>query len=115
MNAEAGADASRGVPRPDVAERMRRAHKQEDIARHIRGHYPGGRPWTPEEDALLGTLPDGEVAERLGRSRIAVVDRRNCAGKQKRPKSAPRPPDKEELVRTVGAVYRRHQVLWLTL
>jgi hypothetical protein len=66
LNAEAGADAQRGVPRPDVAERMRQAHEHEDIARHIRGRYPGGRPWTPEEDVLLGALPDGELAEATG-------------------------------------------------
>jgi hypothetical protein len=28
--------------------------------------------WTPEELGLVGTLPDMELAERIGRSRVAV-------------------------------------------
>ena len=32
--------------------------------------------WTPEQDRLLGTLPDEEVARRVGRSRMAVQKRR---------------------------------------
>jgi hypothetical protein len=35
-----------------------------------------GRPWTPEEDALLGTMPDPEVARRTGRTPGAVQGRR---------------------------------------
>jgi hypothetical protein len=127
LNAEAGADAQRGVPRPDVAERMRRAHQQEDIARHIRGRFAGGRPWTPEEDALLGTMPDAELAERLGRSLNSVVVRRNRAGKRKPSKGAPWSPEEVEAVRTlppaeaaaktgrsVGAVYQRSVLLGLS-
>src|SRR5262249_23735687 len=32
---------------------------------------PGGRPWTEEELALLGVLPDEEVAVRTGRRGLA--------------------------------------------
>lgn len=35
-----------------------------------------GRRWTPEEDALLGTMPDDEAAEALRRTRTAVHKRR---------------------------------------
>lgn len=34
------------------------------------------RPWTPEEDALLGTAPNAVIAQRLGRSRHSVSCRR---------------------------------------
>jgi hypothetical protein len=34
--------------------------------------HPGGRPWTEAELALLGTLPDDEVAVRIGRTTTAV-------------------------------------------
>ena len=37
-------------------------------------------PWPPEHDALLGTLPDAEVAERTGRTLQAVGDRRRQLG-----------------------------------
>jgi len=36
------------------------------------------RPWTPAEDAVLGTAPDTEIAARLGRH-IAIV----CIRRQK--------------------------------
>ncbi|HJT77953.1 MAG TPA: hypothetical protein VJ739_12190 [Gemmataceae bacterium] len=36
----------------------------------------GGRLWTLEETALVGALPDGEVARRTGRSRTAVIMKR---------------------------------------
>jgi len=29
-------------------------------------------PWTPETLALLGTIPDGELAKRIGRTKEAV-------------------------------------------
>jgi hypothetical protein len=42
------------------------------------GHRPpdGARLWTAEEDALLGTMPDAEVARRVGRTVRAVRARR---------------------------------------
>jgi hypothetical protein len=47
-----------------------------------RGAWPpaAGRPWTAEEDGLLGTMPDAEVAKRTGRSLGAVRDRRYARG-----------------------------------
>jgi hypothetical protein len=40
----------------------------------------GGVPWTAEEDALLGTMKDKEVAARTGRTEDAVSDRRYDLG-----------------------------------
>jgi len=37
-------------------------------------------PWTAEEDALLGTVKDRDVGERIGRSESAVSDRRYVLG-----------------------------------
>jgi hypothetical protein len=34
--------------------------------------WPGGRPWTRKEGVLLGTMPDGELAARIGRTAEAV-------------------------------------------
>jgi len=39
-------------------------------------------PWTPDEDALLGTMPDSEVAVLTGRTRDAVRRRRQKLGRQ---------------------------------
>ncbi len=85
MNAKAGdperrekvAAAKRGKPRPrHVVEAMRQArigtHPSDEARRRmseahrVRGTRPpaAGRPWEPEEDALLGTMPDEEVAQR---------------------------------------------------
>jgi hypothetical protein len=62
------------------------------------GHRPpdGARLWTAEEDALLGTMPDAEVARRIGRTVRALRDRRqklripSTSGKG-RPMRDPRP------------------------
>jgi hypothetical protein len=37
--------------------------------------------WSPEEIALVGTLPDAEVARRIGRSRAAVSKKREALGR----------------------------------
>ncbi len=73
------------LPRPrHVIEAMRQArigtqHSDEarrrmSEAQRARGTRPpkAGRPWEPEEVALLGTMPDDEVAQRTGRSLAAV-------------------------------------------
>jgi hypothetical protein len=38
------------------------------------------RPWLPEEEALLGTVPDAEVARRLGRPHTSVSAHRRHLG-----------------------------------
>ena len=82
------AAARRGKPRPRVIEAMREArlgsHHTEETRRRMSETHKrrwmrppaAGRPWTPEEDALLGTMPDPEVARRTGRSPGAVQGRR---------------------------------------
>lgn len=38
------------------------------------------RPWTPDEEALLGTIPDKEAAAKMGRTMLAVRARRYVMG-----------------------------------
>jgi hypothetical protein len=40
----------------------------------------GGRAWTAEEEAILGTDADWYIAKRLGRSRSTVAQRRSALG-----------------------------------
>lgn len=40
--------------------------------RHERGTQPNLKLWTPEEKALLGTMPDSQVAQRVGRAAANV-------------------------------------------
>ena len=81
--------AKRGVPRPShEAKRLRtafkgRTHTEEarqkmSEAARSRGAYPpaAGRPFTPEEDALLGTMTDKEVAQVTGRHVMSIAQRR---------------------------------------
>jgi hypothetical protein len=73
---EALARFNRGRKLPEATRRkMSQAHKR-------RGTRPPwlNDPWPPEHDALLGTLPDAEVAERTGRTLQAVGDRRRTLG-----------------------------------
>ena len=45
---------------------------------------PSQRPvrrWTPEEDALLGTMPDAKLAVRLHCGALAVRQRREALGR----------------------------------
>ena len=39
-----------------------------------------GEPWTPEEDAILGTDSDRVIAAKLRRSSVAVSNRRTKLG-----------------------------------
>ena len=41
---------------------------------------PKFRPYTAEEDRLMGTMPDEELAKKLGRTFIAVRARREKLG-----------------------------------
>ena len=50
-----------------------------DLGRHLRHGYHGPR-WTRMERALLGKLPDAQVAAKLGRTAGAVRHKRNLAG-----------------------------------
>jgi hypothetical protein len=81
------AAARRGQPmHPNARAALDRARKRRLSAEHRRhigmalrrlGHRPPvGELWTPEEDALLGTMPDAEVSRRIGRTIIAIRDRR---------------------------------------
>jgi hypothetical protein len=87
------AAAKRGKPRPAhvveaVAEAHRGAHPSEETRRKMseahrrRGTRPpkAGRPWTPEEDELVRTLPAKEVGRRTGRTLTAVYSRRIALG-----------------------------------
>jgi hypothetical protein len=51
-------------------------------AQRRRGVWPSAaeRPSEPREDALLGTMPDAEVAAKTDRTLRAVYDRRRQLG-----------------------------------
>jgi hypothetical protein len=83
--AEAGAARQRGVPLPpEAVERRRRTAREKNLAQYLRPGYHGPR-WTEEDLALLGRLPDEEVARRTGRTWNAVRQKREKLG-------IPRPP-----------------------
>lgn len=44
------------------------------------------RPWTESEDALLGTMPDGDLACMINRNRTAIRLRRSSLGIPRRSK-----------------------------
>jgi hypothetical protein len=70
--AEAGAEVLRGVPlSAQECARRSRTSRELGLKRHLHPGYHGPR-WTPEELALLGTLPDEEVAVRVGKTPGAV-------------------------------------------
>jgi hypothetical protein len=74
--------AYRGTNLSAAAVRARRARaKALDLARHLRA-YQAARfpPWPAEEVALLGTMPDTELALRLGRTRDEVHKERRRRG-----------------------------------
>ncbi|MFO0798988.1 MAG: hypothetical protein U0804_16085 [Gemmataceae bacterium] len=74
----AGADATRGVPlSADACDARSAAAKA--AGRKPPGRWKG-RGWTAEQEALLGTMPDAEVAARIGRTVEAVRCRRTAAG-----------------------------------
>lgn len=54
---------------------------QKSAALKGRSINPAVRAWTAEEDALLGTAPDAEIAARLGRTPTAVGKRRWVLGR----------------------------------
>jgi hypothetical protein len=71
LNAKTAASL-RGKKLPaDQVERRRQTALALDLVQYLRAWDPGGH-WTAEEVALLGTLPDAEVAARIGRKETAV-------------------------------------------
>jgi hypothetical protein len=77
---EAGADVTRGVPpSEEECERRSRINRARDLKRHLHPGYHGPRR-TPQEVALLGTLPDEEVAARTGKTPGAVRQKREELG-----------------------------------
>jgi hypothetical protein len=114
------AAAKRGKPRPaHVIEAMRAANTGKKASKEARekmseankrrGTRPpaAGVPWTAEEDALLGTMKDKDVAARTGRTDGAVSDHRYVLGVPAFVKRAPRgksvewTPAKERLLGTM--------------
>ena len=81
VSAKVLAALAKGRSRTNTAE-ARRKHSETNKRRGIRP--PVGRLWTPEEDALLGALPDSEVAKRTGRTLGAVRSRRVELGMKRR-------------------------------
>jgi hypothetical protein len=90
--------AKLGKPRPaHLMEALARANRGRKLSQTTRrkmsathkrrGTRPPwlNAPWAPAEDALLGTLPDKEVARRTGRTLQAVKDRRRQLGIYLRP------------------------------
>jgi hypothetical protein len=63
---------------PEQVERRRRTALELGL-RPPQG-YGGNRPWTQEELALLGTVPDEDLTARFGRSRTAVRIMRTVLG-----------------------------------
>jgi hypothetical protein len=78
---EQGAARTRGVKLPPEAVKQRRRTTVElGYVRRIRPGYNLGPRWTRRALALLGKLPDDEVAARIGRTPNAVRIRRTKLG-----------------------------------
>jgi hypothetical protein len=79
-SAEAGAEAVQAKQWTDAERQVKRdTAKTLDLGRTLIHGYHG--PWWTDEDvALLGTMPDAEVAARIGRSVNAVRVKRRRAG-----------------------------------
>jgi len=52
---------------------------EHNLAKHLKNGYHGPL-WTKKQLALVGTLPDAEVASRIGRSTTAVCVMRQRLG-----------------------------------
>ena len=115
------AAARRGKPRPaTIMESLHRGNigrkasmatrlKMSDVHKR-RGTLPPGMSgplWTPAEEALLGTMPDKDVAAKVGRTPTAVHAHRNNLGirsfygRKPRGKSASWMPAKDRLLGTM--------------
>jgi hypothetical protein len=56
-------------------DQRRRRAVELNLARHLKTGYHGLR-WTAQEVSLLGSLPDAEIAQRVGRTVAAVRQKR---------------------------------------
>jgi hypothetical protein len=87
------AASKRGRPRPaSVVEALRKANTGKKATAETRAKMShahklrctrppaAGTPWTVDEDGLLGTMRDADVAIRTGRSENAVSHRRKVLG-----------------------------------
>ena len=84
---EAGAAKTRGVPLPpEQVERRRRTALRLNLGRYLKTGYHGPW-WTRAEVALLGRVPDEEVARRTGRTPNAVRCKREKLGRVRPPAS----------------------------
>ena len=54
------------------------------LAEYSRAYLHDQEHWSPNEDALLGTDTDRAIAEKLGRSSVAVTNRRKKLGIMRR-------------------------------
>jgi hypothetical protein len=79
QNSAAGADAIRGKRQPKRMIRLRILTRKAYCSRSGR-RWSAEEVWQPEELALLGTLPDDEVAARIGRTTNAVRIKRTKLG-----------------------------------
>jgi hypothetical protein len=65
--------------RPEQVELRRQNAIKNNLAQYFQKGYHGPW-WTADEEALLGTMPDAEVAERTGRTVEAVRCHRKQLG-----------------------------------
>jgi hypothetical protein len=63
----------------DQVERRRRTSRELNLSQYLTPGYHGPR-WTDEQEALLGTMPDEEVARRTGRTSNGVRLKREKLG-----------------------------------
>jgi hypothetical protein len=56
---------------PEVGEHARQRNRERGLWKNLRPGYQG-EWWTAEQLALLGTAPDVEIAQRIGRTARAV-------------------------------------------
>jgi hypothetical protein len=78
--AQAGADAMQAREFTEAERKMKRRNARRlNLAQHLPTGYHGPR-WTADQLALLGTLPDADVAAIAGRTVEAVRQRRTGLG-----------------------------------
>ena len=70
------------VPIKELVKKLKRSPAAIRAHCHQKGIAtpPQTRPWTPEEDRLLGTASDAEIARKIGRCFWPVCERRQALG-----------------------------------